>query len=345
MRVLDLFSGIGGFSLGLEATGGFRTVAFCECDPYARRVLARHWPEVKRYHDVRTLGAARLAADGLAADVIVGGFPCQDVSVAGLGAGLDGERSGLWREMRRLVGEIRPRWVVAENVPGLRTRGADEVLGDLEALGYAATPLVVGAVHAGAPHLRHRVWIVANCDVRHVAAREAVCAGRDVAVAGGGAESGAAADGERLAWIGQPQHGLVEGASWRQPDGLGASGWRSRPTAANTDGERLGGRQQPGRQPEGRDSDAAGDGAAPLAHAEHGGREGRDARGRVGPGAAVSPGWWSAEPGMGRVAHGIPDRVDRLHCLGNAVVPAVVMEVGRAILAADAALAAERDAA
>jgi hypothetical protein len=96
LRVLDLFSGIGGFSLGLERTGGFETVAFCEIEPFPRRVLAKHWPKVPCYHDVRELTAARLAADGISVDVICGGFPCQDISLAGAGKGLAGDRSGLW---------------------------------------------------------------------------------------------------------------------------------------------------------------------------------------------------------------------------------------------------------
>jgi DNA (cytosine-5)-methyltransferase 1 len=159
--VLDLFSGIGGFSLGLH-WAGMRTAAFCETDPFCRAVLARHWPEIPVYDDVRTLSATALARDGIRPGLICGGFPCQDASLAGRGAGLDGARTGLWREMARLVGECRPGWVVAENVPGLRSRGADRVLADLEALGYRSWPLVVGAVHAGAPHRRRRLWIVAQ---------------------------------------------------------------------------------------------------------------------------------------------------------------------------------------
>ena len=111
LRVLDLFSGIGGFSLGLDRTGGFETVAFCEIESFPRRVLAKHWPEVPCYDDVRTLTAARLAADGITVDAICGGFPCQDISNAGLRAGIEGERSGLWSEYARLIGEIRPRYV------------------------------------------------------------------------------------------------------------------------------------------------------------------------------------------------------------------------------------------
>jgi DNA (cytosine-5)-methyltransferase 1 len=123
LRVLDLFSGIGGFSIGLERTGGFETVAFCEIEPFPRRVLAKHWPGVPCYHDVRELTAERLAADGIGVDAICGGFPCQDISLAGKGAGMDGERSGLWSEYARLIGELRPRYVIVENVAALLGRG------------------------------------------------------------------------------------------------------------------------------------------------------------------------------------------------------------------------------
>ena len=162
ITVLDLFSGIGGLSLGLH-WAGMRTVAFCEAAPFARRVLARHWPGVPAYDDICTLSAARRRVAGVPRPrLLCGGFPCQDTSLAGRGAGIEGARSGLWSHMARLVAECRPDWVVAENVPGLRGRGADRVLAELEAAGYACWPLVVGAVHAGAPHRRARMWLVAQ---------------------------------------------------------------------------------------------------------------------------------------------------------------------------------------
>lgn len=161
-EVLDLFSGVGGFSLGLERAG-FKTAAFCEIDPWCRRVLAKHWPGVPCYDDVRNLNAARLRIDGIRRiDAICGGFPCQDVSLAGKGAGLDGERSGLWREYARLVGELRPRLIIVENVGALRGRGLLAILGDLTALGYDAAAHAVPAAAAGADHLRDRVWIIAT---------------------------------------------------------------------------------------------------------------------------------------------------------------------------------------
>lgn len=160
-KLLDLFSGIGGFSLGLERSGAFQTVAFCEIEPFCRRVLAKHWPEVPCYDDVRTLTAERLAADGIAVDVICGGFPCQDISTAGKRAGLAGERSGLWGEYLRLVRDIQPRYVFVENVSALRFRGLGDVLGDLAASGYDALWECIPASAVGAPHGRDRVWILA----------------------------------------------------------------------------------------------------------------------------------------------------------------------------------------
>lgn len=161
MRVLDLFSGIGGFSLGLERTGGFRTVAFCEIEAFPRAVLAKHWPEVPCYDDVRTLTAERLAADGITVDVICGGFPCQDISYAGHGAGLSGGRSGLWLEYARLVRELGPRYVIVENVAALLDRGMGDVLGTLSDIGYDAEWSVVSACSLGHAHMRRRVFIVA----------------------------------------------------------------------------------------------------------------------------------------------------------------------------------------
>jgi len=157
LRVLDLFSGIGGFSLGLERTGGFETVAFCEIEPFPRRVLAKHWPEVPCFEDVRTLTGTSVGS----VDVICGGFPCQDISVAGKGEGIDGERSGLWSEIARLVGELRPKYVIVENSSALLGRGLGKVLGDLAAFGYDAEWECIPAASVGAPHIRDRIWILA----------------------------------------------------------------------------------------------------------------------------------------------------------------------------------------
>lgn len=161
LRVLDLFSGIGGFSLGLERTGGFETVAFCEIDPYCRAVLAKHWPDIPCYDDVRELNAERLAADGIAIDVICGGFPCQGISEAGLRKGLQDARSGLWREYARIIGEVRPCFVIVENVSELLSNGMGDVLGDLATLGYDAEWHCIQAADLGAAHIRDRLWVAA----------------------------------------------------------------------------------------------------------------------------------------------------------------------------------------
>ena len=160
MKVLDLFSGIGGFSVGLERAG-FETVAFCEIEPYCRGVLKKHWPEIPIYGDVRTLTGEQLRADGIVPTVIVGGYPCQPFSLAGVRRGEKDDRH-LWPEVRRLVAEIRPAWCIFENVAGHITMGLDEVLSDLEAEDYAARPFVIPACGVDAPHRRDRVWIIAK---------------------------------------------------------------------------------------------------------------------------------------------------------------------------------------
>ncbi len=161
-KVLDLFSGIGGFSLGLERTGGFETVAFCEIDEKARKVLGKHWPDVPIYEDIKEMTIEQLQADGIVPTVITGGFPCQDISFAGKGAGIVGERSSLWNEMFRLIRDVRPEWVIAENVSALRSRGLALVLQDLCSIGYCVEWHCIPASAVGAPHQRDRIWIIAH---------------------------------------------------------------------------------------------------------------------------------------------------------------------------------------
>lgn len=297
LRVLDLFSGIGGFSLGLERAG-MRTAAFCEADPFCRRVLAKHWPEVPCYDDVRTLGAGRLAADGISVDVMCGGFPCQDISGAGRGGGLSGARSGLWFEYQRLIGECRPAWVLIENVSLLRSRGLDEVLRGLSALGYDAEWHCVPAAAVGAPHRRDRIWIVAH------ATRE--------------------------------RRGEARGLRPNQSEERPPCGGQAGRDVADANGV-TGEQGRPGDAAEGargRDADRGGVGQG-VAHANGARLE------VVQPwlagelSAALGACSWPPEPDVGRVAYGIPARVDRLRCLGNAVVPQIPELIGRAILAAE----------
>ena len=161
LKVLDLFSGIGGFSLGLERTCGFETVAFCEIEAFPRKVLAKHWPNVPCYDDVRTLTAERLAADGIRVDAICAGFPCQGISIAGKALGLSDPRSGLWGDTLRLVSELEPRIVLLENSAMLLARGIGDILGGLAAIRYDAEWHCIPAGNLGAPHERDRIWIVA----------------------------------------------------------------------------------------------------------------------------------------------------------------------------------------
>lgn len=298
LRVLDLFSGIGGFSLGLERTGGFETVAFCEIEPYPRAVIAKHWPGVPIYDDVRTLTADALLRDGIAVDVICGGFPCQDLSFAGKRAGLEGARSGLWREYARLIGELRPRFVIVENVPGLLTLGMGAVLGDLAALGYDATWDCIPAAAVGAPHRRDRVWLVAFNT--HRRDELPICRVRG----GPHANAGGICDG-----MADPD--CVSRDQGRPGDATQIARGR------NADRGRIG---TSIRNPD-------------LQGLEVGQGIGSHARAQFAP--SVGTDWWFSEPDVGRVAHGVPSRVDRLKGLGNAVVPQIPELIGRAILKAE----------
>lgn len=316
-------------SLGLERAG-MLTVAFCEIEPFCREVLRRHWPGVPVHDDVRSLSGD--AYRGI--DVIAGGFPCQDASVAGKGAGLDGERTGLWREFRRLIAECRPRWVLAENVPGLRTRGADRVLSDLEALGYTPRPLVVGAWAVGAPHRRDRVWIVAD-RLGDTLRNEQ---GRRCGPSGTGAPEHRG-NGETLAH--SHSHSHRRGVE-RRAERVSAE-------AGESDAS--------GHVVDGCDGAAMDDAkrARLEGHPGHGHIEGR--HGGRSAGSVAAPGIrWPAGPGpyqhewepprtiprtqsgMGSDVDGLPERLvprerrEALRALGNAVVPQVVEAIGRAIM-------------
>ncbi len=162
MNVLSLFSGVGGLDLAAEHVG-MKLVACCEIEPYPIEVLKLRFPGVKIYNDVRTLTAQRLRQDRIPEiDIIIGGFPCQDLSCAGKQAGLEGERSGLWFEMLRLVREVRPGWVLAENVRNAVNLALDTCRLGLEAEGYEVRSFVLPASSIGAPHKRERLFIVAH---------------------------------------------------------------------------------------------------------------------------------------------------------------------------------------
>lgn len=159
LNVLDIFSGIGGFSIGLEATS-MQTVAFCEINPFCRKILKKHWPSVPIFSDITTIDKKDLKTLPRI-DIIAGGFPCQDILVAGKGGGIKAKRSGLWKEFARLINDIRPKYAIIENVANLRSKGFINVLQDLWEIGYDAEWHCIPASAFGAPHRRDRIWIIA----------------------------------------------------------------------------------------------------------------------------------------------------------------------------------------
>ena len=285
LKVLDLFSGIGGMSLGLEMTGGFETVAFCERDAYCKSILRQHWPTTPIYGDVKELHYDQPV------DVICGGYPCQPFSQAGQRRGDQDDRH-LWPEMARIIDETRPTWVLAENVAGHVSLGLDQVLSDLEARNYTWGAYIIPAVAVNAHHRRDRVWIVAhaNRDGKSVGAVNEAARSRQLDVA-------------------NTDNGTGRGREERQPQGERQLGVRGEDVA-----DAIGTRSQ---------------------RAWHEQREARNARARqpfkLGSGQARL---WETEPVVGRGAHGVSARVDRIKALGNSVVPQVVAQIGRAILEA-----------
>ena len=164
LSVLDLFSGIGGFSLGLESTGKFKTIGFCEKDKFCQKVLQKHWPDTPIYEDIKKLDGTKIKAD-----VITGGFPCQSISIAGKQKGKNDDRF-LFPEMLRVIKETQARWVIGENVQNLLNISNGEILqgihNDLEAIGYEVQTFSISASSQGAWHKRQRIWIIANTNTR-----------------------------------------------------------------------------------------------------------------------------------------------------------------------------------
>jgi DNA (cytosine-5)-methyltransferase 1 len=274
VRVGGLFSGIGGLELGLE-WAGMQTAWQVERDPYACRVLAKHWPDVPRYDDVTTFQPATAAP----VDLLCGGFPCQPHSLAGRRLASGDERD-LWGHFARVIREAQPKWVVAENVPGLLSseggRYFGRVLADLAALGFDAEWFCFSAKEVGAPHRRDRVFIVAHANSPQ----------------------------RKGDWrtVGVPAK-ASSGSRGQQEDVTDASSKR-RQGCGNENGLH--------------------------------GAQGAERNSELARGGAGIDGWWASEPDVGRVAHGVPARVDRLRCLGNAVVPQVAYEIGRRIMTMEA---------
>ena len=270
----SLFAGIGGIDLGLERAG--MTCKWqVEIDPYCQKVLAKHWPNVERFADVRECGSRNLAP----VDLICGGFPCQPHSLAGKRRGAADDRN-LWPEYLRIVKELRPRWVLGENVPGIRTTMLDTVLSDLEAEGYTCGTFNIPACAFDAPHRRERIFVVAHAGGKRCEPDN-----------GRGVVSNENGNGKSKIRKVQQQQGIGgNDVAYAEQCGCGAQGR----------GLCEGGTGGRGRRP------------------ANGGAEGRT--------------YWAVEPPVGRVAHGIPRRVDRLRSLGNAVVPQVVTWIGSMIM-------------
>jgi DNA (cytosine-5)-methyltransferase 1 len=287
MNELALFAGSGGGILGGHLLG-WRTIAAVEIEDYPRRVLLQRQadgllPRFPVWDDICTFDGHPWRGK---VDVISGGFPCQDISAAGKGDGLDGERSGLWTQMARVVSEVRPPFVFVENSPMLTTRGGTRVIADLTQMGYDTKWTVMGAADIGAPHQRDRFWIVAK----------------------------------QRELLSHPKHHRNGWREQQQESPTQAVG-----VVANAQRKGLEGQSDSGEQ----EVSWTGSGS-PLANAQNKGNVWREwelgfAQQEHHSGGSPTDGsreWWSVEPPVGRVAHGVAHRVDRLKAIGNGQVPA-----------------------
>lgn len=318
MRTAHLFAGAGGGLLADIILGHEPAVAV-EHDAYCCAVLRERFPGLRVIEgDVRTVDFAR---DLAGVDALCAGFPCQDISLAGNGRGLDGERSGLFWEVMRAVDSLRPEWVFLENSPAIRTRGRDRVLASLMERGYLARDGLLSAAAVGAPHRRDRWWCLAHLAD---APRDGLGRPRLRTVAGGEEIADPNADMRGREGGGDPQHRGQQGAPWREPDRLRARGRRDGEDVADAIG--YAGRPcRPGDAGEGtRGWNPCGSGveqddvALPCGEGlpERQGAPGERSRATTARG-----GWWDAEPSVGRVAHGLAARAHRLRALGNGQVP------------------------
>ncbi len=315
MKVLDLFSGIGGFSLGLE-WAGMSTVAMCEKDPYCRKILAKHWPDLTIHEDIRNLDGKEYRNS---IDLVAGGFPCQPFSVAGKRKGSDDDRH-LWPEMLRVIKEAKPRWVIGENVFGFINMALDDVQADLEREHYEVRKFVLPAVAVDAKHRRDRIFLVAysnspavwNLPERQAQGRDNLQAGRQAITAHDGPSQSMANSYGKGLEIGQDLRENHE----QELSPSERSGSERREDVANSHGTRgeagLSG-QEPWQEGNSGELDHQG-------HQQSWREEVRE---------------WPAEPCVGRVADGVPNRVDRIKGLGNAVVPQLIQAIGELVIEAD----------
>jgi DNA (cytosine-5)-methyltransferase 1 len=353
LKTLDLFSGIGGFARGLEATGFFSTTCFVEQDPYCQAVLKHHWPDVPVLGDIRNVQGPDLPTRP---DVICGGFPCQPFSHAGKQRAQDDPRH-LWPEMFRLIRECRPTWVVGENVIGLVQLGLDEVLSDLENEGYATRTFNIPACAVGAPHIRQRLWIVAHADSESEpdGAFDGNVRQRQLGFDFGGGEAsshGADPDDHGPRRTEKHQQDAQHGQTQLRDEQVRESGQVGADVADATDnGLRRREQLTQGGKGKGHVADAdagqrhgADEGVQPGGNVfDVGGSDVSDAGcgGGQGPwsevGGRTPQAWWQFEPDVGRLANGVPNRVSQLRALGNTIIPQIAEEIGYAIAAAEGA--------
>ena len=443
LRHLDLFSGIGGFSLGLESAELVETVAFCDFDKYCKKILNKNWPQVPVYDNVKELNYDRLKSDGIISgekgiDIITGGYPCQPFSVAGKQKGEQDPRH-VWPEMFRLVQELRPSWVIGENVGGHIKLGLDTVLENLESEGYSTRTFSISASSIGANHQRERVWIIAHSnecgrndrfnhweerqvphdqerdsqkgqserggrvnrigetspimeDTRRSLRPRAFEQGKnDYEVGKGNADQHQRSSGTSQSNVADSDTRLSNGEN----EEIRSRGETSDTSSARRGEENVADSESQGTRENDRgiwqrtsrigggegtsekkmaDSESVSSNERELGNSQEENRQERQVRGQTRGGdgdrnvfnremadsdserlqrqwqsrnkfrtqftttesseegqGTMDQGWWEFEPNVGRVAHGIPNRVDRLKSLGNSVVPQIPFLIGLAI--------------
>ena len=342
MRHLDLFSGIGGFALGLEATQQIKTVAFCEIDKYCTKVLNKNWPEVPVYNDIKELTHDKLKADGIDnIDIITGGYPCQPFSVAGNKKGVEDPRH-LWPEYFRLIKECRPTWVIGENVAGHIKLGLDAVQEDLESEGYSLRTFSISASSIGAPHQRERVWTVTYSERNGLLAtekRESI--EETIRQQPQGENNTFNIEGTGSIPVSTSDVEDTRRRSWREQftrnkesTGRGTSEKTERSTNPNTTTGSSEGTTTMANSSTHRSFDEQERNTRSLDNQskEEERRERSESSIRTETRSTGTKTWWHTEPNVGRVADGVSDRTHRLKSLGNAVVPQIPYYIAKSIL-------------